>query len=229
MQTTDQSGTQGFPLNPLQTVLTTSLAQEAHALVRQLGSVLALRPSDHVLLIPGDVGMTGLTLVQSFGCHVTMLTNTDFAVEPNDDRLVIERGMLSALPFATASFDAVIVASPVTTHLLQTARELARVLRYAGRLGMVALSPYRDQLAADASAAQAPVLMQTRPAAVYRAILGEAGFTAFLTEDRRRAVRQSAATVYREHMLRSEPEDTALSLLASGGLNVTLITAEKAL
>lgn len=135
------------------------------------------------------------------------------------------------MPFAAGAFDAVIVASPVTTKLLQTARELARVLRYAGRLGMVALSPYHDQLATDATAqvAQAPVLTQTRPAAVYRAILGEAGFTAFLTEDRRRAVRQSAETVYREHMLRSEPEDTALSLLASGGLNVTLITAEKAL
>lgn len=89
MQTTDQSETSGFPLNPLQTVLTTSLSQEAHALVRQLGSVLALQPSDNVLLIPGDVGMTGLTLVQSFGCHVTMLASSDSAVVPNDERLVI--------------------------------------------------------------------------------------------------------------------------------------------
>lgn len=231
MQTTKNIEAQVIPVEQPQAVAHSSLVQETYKLVTHLGDVLGLRSGEQVLLLPGDLGMTGLTLAQNFDAQVTVVTSAPSAVEPTDPRLRVEHGSITALPFADGTFDAVIVVAPVTSALLPAARELARVLRRTGRLGLVALSPYRDQVGEDAAVEflQAPVMTLARPAAAYRAVLGEAGFTAFLYEDRRRAVRQSAAAIFREHILRDEPQDTTLGLLASGGLNVTLITAEKAL
>ncbi len=97
---------------------------------------------------------------------------------------------------------------------------------------MVALSPYRDQVADESGVIlqQSEGAGQIRPAAAYRAVLAEAGFTAFLTEDRRRELRQSAQAIYREHMLEpAAPTTATLGLLAAGGVTMTLITAEKGL
>ena len=109
--------------------------------------------------------------------------------------------------------------------------ELARVLKRSGRLGIVALSPYRDQVIDEAGAKliqQPQGFGQIRPAAAYRAVLGEAGFTAFLFEDRRRELRRSAQAIYRQHMLEpTAPTTAAVELLAAGGVSMTLITAEK--
>ncbi len=220
--------------NPLQTVLTTSLAQEAHDIVRHLGRVLDVRQDEHVLLIPGDGVLTALTLVNDFGCHVSVLATAgdEPAVQPADERITFQVGRLDALPFEAESFDAVIVAVPVTIGLQRVARELARVLKRCGRLGMVALSLYRDQVADEAGAVvqQSQGGGQIRPAAAYRAVLGEAGFTAFLSEDRRRELRRSAQAIFREHMLEpAAPTTATLGLLAAGGVSMTLITAEKGL
>lgn len=230
MQPTDHTETQARGEHAPELILTTSLREEAQNLVQHLAHVLDVQPHERVLLIPGDDALAGLTLAQTFDCQVTVLLNEATPVEPTDPRLSVEQGTVQALPLPDATFDAVIVVTPITSGLMAAARELARVLHRTGRLGMVAFSPYRDQIGEDASmeVAHASVMGQVRPAAAYRAVLGEAGFTAFLAEDRRRSVRQSAAAIYREHMLRDEPRDTTLSLLASGGLNVTLITAEKA-
>ena len=226
MHTTDH------PQTPLQAVgAPLSPAQAAHTLIQHLGDVLNLRTGEQVLLASDDA-MGALTLAQRFDCQVTLLADMLPTVLPADERIAVETGTLRALPFDADTFDAVIVAIPVTNGLQMVAREVARVLRHNGRLGMVAFSPYRDQVReGDARALETPLMTETRPAAVYRAILGEAGFTAFLTEDRRRTARSSAAAVYREHLLKGESaiDDPALSLLASGSLHVTLITAEKGL
>ncbi|HZB94428.1 MAG TPA: methyltransferase domain-containing protein [Herpetosiphonaceae bacterium] len=218
--------------SPLQLVLTTSLAQEAHDVVRHLGRVLDIQKDDHVLLIPGDGVLTALTLVNEFGCRVSVLTgpHDEHTIQPADERIDLEAGSLTALPFESATFDAVIVSIPVVTGLQRVARELSRVLNRSGRLGMVALSLYRDQVADEAGAViqQSQGGGQIRPAAAYRAVLAEAGFTAFLSEDRRRELRRSAQAIYREHML--EPGAShreTLGLLAAGGVSMTLITAEK--
>src|SRR3712207_9024813 len=57
----------------------------------------------------------------------------------------LQTGALSALPFEYQTFDAVIVAVPVMAGLQRVARDLARVLKRSGRLGMIALSLYRDR------------------------------------------------------------------------------------
>jgi SAM-dependent methyltransferase len=196
--------------------------------------VVDVRAGDQVLLIPGDGALSALTLVNDFGCSVTVLIGPgdEPAVQPTDERIQLKLGRLEALPFETATFDAVIVAVPLTAPLQRSTRELARVLKRSGRLGIVALSPYRDQVADEASeiTLQGQGIELIRPAAAYRAVLGEAGFTAFVTEDRRRALRRSAQAIYREHMLKpSEPATATLGLLAAGGVSMTLITAEKGL
>lgn len=216
----------------LQEVLTTSLAHEAHDVVRHLGRVLDVQEDERVLLIPGDGVLTALTLVNDFGCHVSVLTTPgdEPSVQPADERVTLKSGSPAALPFEAESFDAAIVAVPLTSGLQRVAKELARVMKRSGRLGIVALSPYRDQVTEDAGAVvqHAPGFGQIRPAAAYRVVLAEAGFTAFLSEDRRRELRRSAQAIYREHMLETtEPSAAALGLLAAGGVSMTLITAEK--
>lgn len=218
----------------LQTVLTTSLAQEAYDIVRHLGRVVDVRAGDQVLLVPGDGALSALTLVNDFGCTVTVLIGPgdEPAVQPADERIQIKIGRLEALPFEKGTFDAVIVAVPLTAPLQRSADEMARVLKRSGRLGIIALSPYRDQMADEANeiTLQGQGIDSIRPAAAYRAVLGEAGFTAFVTEDRRRALRRSAQAIYQEHMLKpGEPTTATLELFAAGGVSMTLITAEKGL
>ena len=221
--------------SPLQTVFTTSLAQEAQDVVRHLGRVLDLQQDERVLLIPGDGALAALTLVADYGCQVAVLVGAggDSPVQPADERITLKAGTLDALPFESEDFDAVIVAVPMTTRLQHVARELARVLKRSGRLGMVALSLYHDQVADEAGVSvlqQSQAHGQIRPAAAYRAVLGEAGFTAFLSEDRRRELRRSAQALYRQHMLEpTAPMRATLELLAAGGVSMTLITAEKGL
>jgi SAM-dependent methyltransferase len=214
-------------------VLSTSLAEEANDVVRHLGRVLGIEKDEHVLLIPGENALAALELANSIGCRVTVLTpgaDAPAVVKPADERITLETGALTTMPFEPATFDAVIVATPITVAFQRVARELARVLKHSGRLGMVALSLYRDQVAEEAGAAVQQVAGVGRilPARAYRSVLAEAGFTAFLSEDRRRELRRSAQTIYREHMLKSGAEESAtLGLLAAGGISMTLITAEK--
>jgi SAM-dependent methyltransferase len=219
--------------NPLQAVFSTTLAQEAQDVIRHLGRVLDLQKDERILLIPGDGAFTALALVEEYGCHVSVLLNaaTDAPVHPVDERIDLRLGTLDTLPFEAESFDAVIVAVPMMTRLQRVSRELARVLKRSGRLGMVALSPYHDQVIDEAGAEliqQTQSFGQIRPAAAYRAVLGEAGFTAFLFEDKRRELRRSAQAIFRQHMLEpTAPMDAAVELLAAGGVSMTLITAEK--
>jgi hypothetical protein len=216
----------------LQTVWTTSLAQEAHEVVRHLGNVLDIQSGEKVLFVPSDGALTALTLANEFNCEVTVLINPgdEPVVHPAHEHITMEAGSLDALPFGAQAFDVAIVAIPLASGLQRTAKELARVLKRSGRLGVVVLSLYHDQLGDEYSnvANLGPQATQVRPAAAYRAVLAEAGFTAFLSEDRRRALRRSAQAIYREHMLQpTAPAADALGLFATGGISMTLITAEK--
>ncbi len=219
-------------IGSIQTVWSTSLAQEAHDIVRHLGNVLDIQPGEHVLFVPSEGSITALTLANEFDCQVTVLVNPgdEPIVHPAHDHITIQAGSLDALPFEARAFDVAIVTIPLASGLQRTANELARVLKRSGRLGVVALSLYQDQLSDEQGvvAHMGEQATQVRPAAAYRAVLGEAGFTAFLSEDRRRALRRTAQAIYREHMLQpTAPAADALGLYATGGISMTLITAEK--
>lgn len=189
-------------------------------LLRQLAQVLGLRAGHRVLLIAEDADLAVQTLSTEFGCEVEHY-----------------RGSLRQLPYAAASFTGAIVAVPVSGDLHALARELYRVLQPNGVLGMVAFSVYRDQMPDDPALIElvVPLRSMSRPAAAIRAMLAECGFTAFVSQDRRREVRRQALASYRQHVLPKSTDAVvgdaaaqALALLAGGGIGVTLITAEKA-
>ena len=193
-----------------------------HELLRHLGEVLGISATSEVLLI---------------------VAADEQAVQPLRDALdgnvEIYQGDLLRLPYADARFDNAIVAIPVAKRLHAVACELSRVLKPNGSLGMVVFSVYHDQMPDDEALFQQimPLAATTRPAAAYRAVLAECGFTAFVSEDRRREVRRTARENYR-HMLVHQSGETnaadnaaaqALNLMATGGIGLTLITAEKSL
>jgi SAM-dependent methyltransferase len=190
-----------------------------HELLRHLGQVLGISPTTHVLLIvDGD------------------LQGPEALKQVLDCKLEVYQGDLQKLPFTDHSFDSAIVVTPISRHVHTVAKELSRVLRPNGCLGMVVFSVYRDQVPEDAALYQQvmPLLATSKPAAAYRAVLAETGFTAFVSEDRRHNVLRTARDSYREHMLRENSDDEqrnpssqALGLIATGGVSLTLITAEK--
>lgn len=196
-----------------------ALQTNDHVLLRRIGDVLGIGQGSRVLLIAASHSEAQAVLEATFGCQVTVVGE-------------------QALPFEAESFDHAIVTSPLTRPVPAVGRELARVLKPRGTLGMLVYSLYRDQLGDDGGpvAGSVPLLAAIRPAAAYRAVLAECGFTAFVSMDRRRDVRRSALEIYREHMLgKPEPgasDDAAaqaLGLIANGAVKVTIITAEKSL
>lgn len=192
-----------------------------HEVLRHLGQVLGISSTTRVLLITESDQQAPEVLRQTLDCE-----------------LELYQGELQALPFDDHSFDSAIVVAPISKHLHTVAKELLRVLRPNGCLGMVVFSVYREQVPEDAALYEQvmPLLATSKPAAAYRAVLAETGFTAFVSEDRRHNVRRSARDSYREHMLRQnneneqlDPASQALGLIATGGVGLTLITAEKSM
>lgn len=207
----------------LHELVTNTLQPNNHELLRHLGQVLGVKANDQVLLIAGaNNAEARQVLVEEFSCDVEV-----FEGDP---------GML---PYSLAHFNSAIVAVPLTKDLHAVARELSRVLKPTGSLGMVVFSVYRDQMPEDVEFEQVlPLIDTARPAAVYRAVLAECGFTAFVTKDRRRDLRRTALESYREHMLHDTAEapvqspaatNRAIGLITSGSVSITLITAEKGL
>lgn len=190
-----------------------------HELLRHLGQVLGISPTTRVLLIAESDQQAPDVLKHVLDCD-----------------LEVYQGEPHALPFDDQSFDSAIVVAPISKLLPTVANELSRVLRPNGCLGIAVFSVYRDQVPEDAALYERvmPLLVTSKPAAAYRAVLAETGFTAFVSEDRRHNVRRSARDTYREHMLRQntdteqqDPASQALGLIATGGVGLTLITAEK--
>lgn len=208
----------------LDAVVATALQPNNHELLRRLGLVLGIGANSRVLLVAEAAVEARRVLEEEQGCQVEVF-----------------HGDLRQLPYASAEFDSAIVALPIEKDLHAAARELSRVLKPNGGLGLVVFSIHREQMPDDDRlfAQVTPLLTLSRPAAVYRAVLAECGFTAFVSEDRKRGLRQTLAS-YRQHLVSPEGGDTAqeqprdalaqaLDLLTTGGVGVTLITAEKGL
>jgi SAM-dependent methyltransferase len=202
----------------LRAIVHNTLHANDHELLRHLAEVLGISTAPHVLLIASPDARAALE--HSLGSEI----------EAYD-------GDLRRLPFADQQFDSALVAVPITQHLHAVARELSRVLKPNGSLGLVVFSLYRDQMPEDTRIVEqiGTLAAAVRPAAAYRAVLAESGFTAFVSEDRRAELRRSALASYRQHLLPADatpPADEmsqALSLMAAGSIALTLITAEKGL
>jgi len=102
------------------------------------------RPEHVVLDVGCGVGTTAVAVARRFGSRVTAVdiaplmlerTRTTVRAAGQDDRVRVERGDITALPYADGSFDRVL-AEAVTMFVdrPRAARELVRVCRSGGRV-----------------------------------------------------------------------------------------------
>ncbi len=197
--------------------ITAAIEPQQYELVRNLGRVLGIQPEHQVLVLSNDDALQH-ALANEFGCDVTLLDDVQ-----------------QQLPFADAQFDAVIVARAVLAALPPFTRELARVTKQRGTLGMIVLNVHADYVAQADDALQSLHGAMLRPAAAYRAVLAESGWTAFVSTPRQGELLRATRNTYRQYLLEPAAEAAprvapqALQLLATDGVAVTLITAEQAL
>ncbi len=194
-----------------------TIKPQNYELMRNLGRVLGIQPGQQVLLLSNDDALQH-TLADEFRCDIKLFD-----------------GELQQLPFADAQFDAVIVARALHGALPTLTRDLARVTKPRGTLGMIVLNVHADYVAQAGDAIQSLHGAMLRPAAAYRAVLAESGWTAFVSTPRQGDLLRATRETYRQYLLEPVAEATphvapqALQLLATDGVTVTLITAEQAL
>jgi SAM-dependent methyltransferase len=164
------------------------------ALTERLGEQLALKGGGQVLDIASGRGTSALFLAERLGCRVTGIDlgpgNVEAAREAARarglDRLVaFEQADAERLPFAEGAFDAVICecAFCLFPDKATAAREMARVLKPGGRLGLTDLvREGRLEPALDGLMAWVACIADARPLEAYLATLGDAGFRPALVE-----------------------------------------------
>ncbi len=117
------------------------------ALTERLGTLLELKPADHVLDVAAGQGSSAIYLAQTFGCRITGVEYGKQAVEKantavsnaNLSHLVtIRQGDAEALPFENGRFDALLCECAFCTfpNKETAATEFARVLKPTGRIGI---------------------------------------------------------------------------------------------
>lgn len=116
-------------------------------LTERIGGLLNLGPESQVLDVASGKGATAVFLAERFSCHVVGIDYSgpnvadagQLAFAKGLSSLVrFERGDAEGLPFPDKSFDAIICECAFCTFPNKTnaARELARVLRPCGRVGL---------------------------------------------------------------------------------------------
>ncbi len=179
-------------------------------LTHHLGELLSLSSTDRVLDIACGQGATAVYLAQTFGCHVTGI---DYGSE-NITQAVLaakEAGLTASTEFyqgdaehnsaQDGSFDVVISECSFCTFpdKASAAREMARVLRPYGRLGLadiVVNGLLPDDL--KTLAAWVACIADAQPVEEYLAIFKGAGFTDFVVEDQAEALQQMVADIQRK-------------------------------
>ena len=122
-------------------------------LTERLGKLLDLRPGDRVLDVASGTGRSAVFIAERFGYRVIGVDYGTNGIEEAtrrtagaglEDNVSFEQADAEHLPFATASFDAVICACAFCTFQDKhaAAGEFSRVLRDDGRLGLSDLTAY---------------------------------------------------------------------------------------
>ncbi|KAA3661157.1 MAG: class I SAM-dependent methyltransferase [Chloroflexi bacterium] len=164
------------------------------ALTERLGTLLKLKPSDHVLDVAAGQGRSTIHLAQTFGCCVTGVEYGKQAVEiaktavsttSLSHLITIEQGDAEALPFANGRFDALICECAFCTfpNKKTAAFEFARVLKPDGRIGISDIT--RDgTLPTELAGLMAWIacIADAQPIAGYLGYLENAGFENLDTE-----------------------------------------------
>ncbi|MCI0414237.1 methyltransferase domain-containing protein [bacterium] len=157
-------------------------------LTSRLGTLLNLASGSRVLDVASGKGASALHLATTFGCEVTGVDYSRENVRQANDtatamgigsRVLFKEGDAERLPFADASFDAIICECAFCTFPSKSlaAAEFARVLKRGGRVGIsditrsVKVPPELDTLMSWIAR-----IADAQPIQGYTGLLSEAGF-----------------------------------------------------
>lgn len=196
-------------------------------LTRHLARTLGLRPGQRVLDVASGPGTTALLLAEAFGVQVDGVDLGETAVARAaaaaaerglDGQVRFQVGDAERLPFADATFDAVICECAFCTFPAKrvAAAEFARVLRPGGRVGLtdVTLDPARLDPQLATLAGYVACLADARPAVEYEALLADAGLSTVVSEAHDEALAAMVAQI--------EARIRALSILNLPGVTIDL-------
>lgn len=157
-------------------------------LTRRLAQLLHLQPGQRVLDVACGRGTTALLLAEEYEVEVVgvdlgaqnLAVATAWAAERGLARLVrFEAGDAESLPLAAGSVDAVVCECALCTFpdKLTAAREMTRVLRRGGQLGLadVTIDPARLDPELRTTAARIACIADARPLDAYEQLLRDAG------------------------------------------------------
>jgi ubiquinone/menaquinone biosynthesis C-methylase UbiE len=179
-----------------------SLHPGGQRLTERLGQLLELTARDRVLDLAAGPGTSALLIAERFGTRVEGVDYSADAVQAAReragqadlaDRVRFHQGDAEQLPFADASFDAVVCECAFCTFpdKAMAAAEVARVLRPGGRLGLADLTregELPDELATIFG--WIACLGDARPIEEYAAYLVDVGFNRPFVERHDEALRK---------------------------------------
>jgi SAM-dependent methyltransferase len=199
-------------------------------LTGRLGGLLGLSDRDRVLDIACGRGASAVYLARRFGSH---LTGLDFgaaniaaaekyaSAEGMSHLTAFQQGDAEGLPFKEGTFDVIISECSFCTFPDKTkaAREMARVLRPGGRLGITDMT-IGGQLPEDIQSLLSWVACVAGAGTpeFYLSELKKAGFTDFLMEDHRDALLEMVKGV--RHKMLGVELAMSLGKLELGGLDI---------
>jgi arsenite methyltransferase len=171
------------------------------ALTRRLLDHLACDPGSRLLDVASGRGATALLAAEDYGARVdgldlapvnVNLANGAAAARGADSHVRFHLGDAESLPFADAEFDLVVCECALCTFpdKVTATREVARVLRPGGRVGITDITADRARLPDELTSVAAWVacIADARPSGEYADLLSEAGLRITFTEDHHRAV-----------------------------------------
>jgi SAM-dependent methyltransferase len=196
-------------------------------LTRRLARTLGLRRGQRALDVASGPGASALLLADEFGTDVDGVDLGAISVERArdsaagrslEDQVRFHVGDAERLPFADATFDAVVCECAFCTFPAKAsaAAEFARVLRPGGRVGLtdVTLDPARLDPQLATLAGYVACLADARPAAEYEGFLAAAGLRTIVSEPHDDALAGMVEQI--------EARVRALSILGLPGVTIDL-------
>ena len=176
-------------------------------LTGRLGSMLQLGPADRVLDVASGQGRSALFLAQELGCSVvgvdygreaTQRANKAAQAASLDHLVQFQSGDAEQLPFADETFDVVLCECAFCTfpNKETAARELSRVLKADGRLGLSDLTR-NGKLPPELESVMAWIacIADAQPLAQYCAYLERNGLNIRQTEEHPEALEEMVRSV----------------------------------
>jgi len=170
-------------------------------LTRRLLDTMAIQAGERLLDVAAGIGTSGLLASVEYDARVdgvdlspanVNLANGAAAARGLADRVRFHHGDAEALPLPDASWDAVICECALCTVTDKTAvaREMARILRPGGRVGITDITADRDRLPVELTglAAWVACVADARPAVGYKRLLEEQGLTVTTVEQQHSAL-----------------------------------------